>query len=301
MEPPASDLFVAARNGAQASIKENSGFQSEGVSRCLELCMADSCDAMTKLDRTDLFFTKLAPQAFGRDDGALADIEAENEFSLDVPLFPNLVEWVSFDPNNPDIVGGSKTANEQKLEFTQDLHRNEFFSFPFWRDWYQGMTIGKPLDWELQRRVALIPDEDWEQGPEHIAKCIEEIRAQFELEKRIEELEAEKRVWTEQQRTEIGGNNPPEPIDTPETKVIREIIWAPVEELKAETKKDEPDKGRIRAAIEKLWKGIKWIGLKATEAAIAAAVGASFANPAKAQELLTGIVEAAQKWLATLM
>ena len=170
----------------------------------------------------------------------------------------------------------------------------------FWSDWFEGFLSGRPLNWELQRRVALIPDEDWSQGPEHIGKIIEEIRARFELEKRIEELEGEKRVWTGQQRLEIGGNNPPEPIETPETKVIREIIWAPIEELKAETKKDKPDKGRIRAAIEKLWKGIKWIGLKATEAAIAAAVGASFANPAKAQEILTGIVEEAQKWLAAL-
>ncbi len=49
----------------------------------------------------------------------------------------------------------------------------------FWRDWYQGFLNGKPLDWELQRRVALIPDEDWEKGPEHIAEIIEKIRLQF--------------------------------------------------------------------------------------------------------------------------
>ena len=51
--------------------------------------------------------------------------------------------------------------------------------FAFWRDWYQGFLDGKPLDWELQRRVALIPDADWEQGPEHIAELIEVIRADF--------------------------------------------------------------------------------------------------------------------------
>ncbi|UWQ04229.1 hypothetical protein [Aliiroseovarius crassostreae] len=56
-------------------------------------------------------------------------------------------------------------------------------AFKFWRDWYQGFLDGKPLDWELQRRVALIPDQDWEKGPEHIARKIEEIRKEFEAEK----------------------------------------------------------------------------------------------------------------------
>lgn len=53
----------------------------------------------------------------------------------------------------------------------------------FWREWYQGFLDGNPLDWELQRRVALIPDEDWEKGPEHIAKKIEEIKAAWLAEK----------------------------------------------------------------------------------------------------------------------
>lgn len=52
-------------------------------------------------------------------------------------------------------------------------------NWEFWRNWYQGFLDGKPLDWELQRRVALIPDEDWEKGPEHIAALIEEIQAEF--------------------------------------------------------------------------------------------------------------------------
>jgi len=53
----------------------------------------------------------------------------------------------------------------------------------FWRDWYQGFLDGKPLDWELQRRVALIPDADWDEGPAHIAAKIEEIKADFLAEK----------------------------------------------------------------------------------------------------------------------
>jgi len=53
----------------------------------------------------------------------------------------------------------------------------------FWREWYQGMLDGQPMDWELQKRVALIPDADWEKGPEHIARKIEEIESTFLAEK----------------------------------------------------------------------------------------------------------------------
>jgi len=49
----------------------------------------------------------------------------------------------------------------------------------FWRDWYQGFLDGKPLDWDLQREVALIPDKDWDKGPEHIAQKIEDIKAEI--------------------------------------------------------------------------------------------------------------------------
>ena len=45
----------------------------------------------------------------------------------------------------------------------------------FWRRWYDGMLAGEPLDWELQRRVALIPDEVWRDGPEAVAAAIRKI------------------------------------------------------------------------------------------------------------------------------
>lgn len=53
----------------------------------------------------------------------------------------------------------------------------------FWRDWYQGFLDGKPLDWELQRRVALIDDAIWEAGPEAVANEIERIQAEMLVEK----------------------------------------------------------------------------------------------------------------------
>ncbi|AUR04379.1 hypothetical protein PhaeoP72_02421 [Phaeobacter inhibens] len=52
----------------------------------------------------------------------------------------------------------------------------------FWRQWYQGVLAGKPLDWELQKRIALIDDEVWN-TPEAVADEIERIEAEFLAEK----------------------------------------------------------------------------------------------------------------------
>lgn len=49
----------------------------------------------------------------------------------------------------------------------------------FWNDWYQGFVEGEPLDWDLQCRVASIPNEDWKKGPAHVANLIERIKAEF--------------------------------------------------------------------------------------------------------------------------
>lgn len=181
-------------------------------------------------------------------------------------------------------------------------HLSENQNWAFWRDWYQGFLDGKPLDWELQRRVALIPDQDWKQGPEHIARKIEEIQARFDLETRIKELEAEKQVWQERARLGIGGNNPPETIE--DARIVQEIIWAPVEELKAETQSDAPDKSRIISAISKLKALIACTGIWAFAKADAALEQAlndylpKFLE--KHGDKLGDLLKAAQDWLGTL-
>lgn len=56
-------------------------------------------------------------------------------------------------------------------------------TWSFWLKWYQAFLDGKPLDWEFQRRLAKLPDEDWRKGPSHIAQKIEDIREEHEAEK----------------------------------------------------------------------------------------------------------------------
>mgnify|MGYP001795576742 CR=1 FL=1 len=52
-------------------------------------------------------------------------------------------------------------------------------TWDFWARWYAGMLAGTPLPWDLQEAVALIADEDWDAGPERVAKRIREIEDDF--------------------------------------------------------------------------------------------------------------------------
>jgi hypothetical protein len=49
----------------------------------------------------------------------------------------------------------------------------------FWRNWYRGFLDGAPLDWELQKRVALIPNDVWDQGGGAVAEAIREIETNY--------------------------------------------------------------------------------------------------------------------------
>ena len=51
----------------------------------------------------------------------------------------------------------------------------------FWKEWYQGMLSGTPMNWDLQLKVAIeIGDEVWDKGAEAVANEIKRIREDFE-------------------------------------------------------------------------------------------------------------------------
>jgi hypothetical protein len=63
-------------------------------------------------------------------------------------------------------------------EFSRDLEARGGM-WAFWRDWLAGFRDGRPMDWKLQEEIALIPDEDWQAGPERVAEKIAEIRGRY--------------------------------------------------------------------------------------------------------------------------
>lgn len=61
-----------------------------------------------------------------------------------------------------------------------------FFNWPdhwskFWLRWYQSALDGTPLNPDLLRDIALIPDEDWKKGEGHIAGLIAEIELRYAI------------------------------------------------------------------------------------------------------------------------
>lgn len=122
----------------------------------------------------------------------------------------------------------------------------------FWARWYEGFLTGKPLDWGLQEKIALIDPDKWEKGPERIAELIAEIEARHELLSKISALEGQVATFRQLQRG-IGDNNPPEPIDhitqLPESF---EVIWEPLQDIKAEAQKTWPNKDKIGRSVQVL-------------------------------------------------
>lgn len=67
----------------------------------------------------------------------------------------------------------------------KDVHENlsdrsDAADWRFWIDWYEDALAGRlyrPENEALLTRIALIPDEDWKKGAGHVARLIEELRA----------------------------------------------------------------------------------------------------------------------------
>lgn len=87
--------------------------------------------------------------------------------------------------------------------------------FSFWLLWLDGVLTGRQIDWALQEKVALIPDNVWRRGAEAVAAEIARIREQLRLRREVALLKAQ----LEASRAEIAAlsnrlhNNPPQLVD----------------------------------------------------------------------------------------
>lgn len=239
---------------------------------------------------------------FYRDDVELLRHQNETITLFDSELFPTHLET----KKSGDVF---EVIGDESESFLSAL-RSELAGI-FWLEWYQGFLDGKPIDWELQRRVALIPDPIWEAGPEAAGKEIERIRAAYEVEKRARELEESARKIFSTVRG-IGHNNPPAPIDKlSDTSDGITIIWDAARELREQAQSPQPEKHRVHKAVDALVRVAKacgiWTaqkidtGLNAAAAAIGATLGTTFvvwmtSNSARVMEL----IDAAKAWLGLL-
>ena len=156
----------------------------------------------------------------------------------------------------------------------------ESSAWGFWNEWLGRFFRGEPLDWELQRLVALIPDSDWDLGEMHVARLIAEIQARHDLARGIEEVEKEiGRASVD--RLGIGGNYPPEAIDDAPVAQEFVVIWDATQQLKSEAKAEEPDGSRVRSAIDVLAAALKeGLGYCASKADLMVDTAIKWAIPA---------------------
>jgi hypothetical protein len=145
--------------------------------------------------------------------------------------------WAS--PNKPDWLEMSHIPNPNALD--------DDSAWAFWRRWYHGFLIGRPLEWELQRQVALIDNAIWEAGPEAVAAEIEKAEAKFRLEQEIKRLKMQLAETSIAPTIDRKHNNPP-PLDddgTARSEVITPI-WTDLEALETEIAEEEPDPAKIK-------------------------------------------------------
>ena len=61
----------------------------------------------------------------------------------------------------------------------------------FWQRWWDAATAGRPLDWQLQHDIALIPNDIWQSGPGPVAEAIAQIEAAHQQAQREPTLDAQ--------------------------------------------------------------------------------------------------------------
>lgn len=197
---------------------------------------------------------------------------------------------------------GLASAHDDLIAFWDSDGR----TWGFWAGWYERMLRGDPLRWDLQEKIALIPEDIWQAGPEAVAEEIARIEAEFELRESIADFEAD-HALVEKGRLGIGGNNPPEEIDDPDTREQVNLLWESIAGLKAEVEAEKPDADRVATLINSLGAALKaifaWCARKgdlmvdtAIKWVIPAGGGYLILNPAKAEAVL----KAAQAWLPFL-
>lgn len=260
-----------------------------GADRALATLSAEAAARVADLS-TDFALTNAIPT----DVAYLSRAPADTLALFTTPLWPES----STDSAVPELLAFKDTAPNTP--------------WAFWAEWYDGMLRGEPMDWELQRRVALMPDNIWDAGVEAVADEIARIRARFDVEQALDALDDPKARQSRSaalvDRRGIGDNNPPEEIgfhaDMPEQI---ELIWAAVDELKQQTKEETPSKTRIKAARDALQVGLgvvlSWVGQKAdlaVDTVIKWGVPATMTYLIANQPKIQALIDAATRWVASL-
>ncbi|MEO1556520.1 MAG: hypothetical protein AAFS01_08820 [Pseudomonadota bacterium] len=279
MERPARQAFAAANGAARAGsfffdrVDPDKGV-ANAATDALRACANVWPEAETVIVRDVAAIDVL--------DGAVALFQQ--------PLFPD---------NWEDLTAPERKTLDRYLAAEPE-------KWAFWHAWYNGYVNGQPLEWDLQREVALLPEHVWLESPVSVARHIERIKARMATVVAVRDAEDELRSAA-RTRHGIGGNFPPEPIDLPSPSVTDALLAAraPLREISAQVEMFEPELTVIQSALAQLKEflnmGFRWVAGKADLAVDTTikwgipAVGGGYLalNPDK----IEAVILAAEKWL----
>ena len=156
--------------------------------------------------------------------------------------------------------------------------------YAFWLRWYEAVLRGETLNPELERDIALIPDEDWEKGADHIAAKIALVEERYDLKAQVVALKQQltlqqSSIATAQHRSH---NQPPELIDAGVTLQRQiTIIFDTLDEAEEELAKTNPSPSRLKRIGQRLIdlaaSVVKYCGKIADKGLVAAVVAGSTA------------------------
>jgi hypothetical protein len=116
----------------------------------------------------------------------------------------------------------------------------------FWTRWWDGVLAGKPLNWDLQHDIALIPDEVWKAGPGPVAEAIAVIEAAHLLDEFIAANPYAMRVSMEVLRQKLVG----EPIDSPDLDAILDAVRTALDDFVSRCQRDTNPNGFGMAVLK---------------------------------------------------
>ena len=105
--------------------------------------------------------------------GMFDTIRADCDFALTSDPVALLTSplWPETTPEPQDL-----TDNWQSLK---GLLENDSADWSFWITFAEAMRAGRKQNWKLLEEIALLPDEDWKQGPGHINPLIAGVAAKY--------------------------------------------------------------------------------------------------------------------------
>lgn len=140
-----------------------------------------------------------------------------------------------------------------KWEKSKLILSHDKINWSFWIKWYEAALNGEPLNWKMLERIALIPSEDWEQGPKHVNALIAEIEAEFAS-------YLAPKIYTKSIQQAVAQNRDGL---APQIEALSEILAVEIERLRGKNPVDEIEQeevNRLKSVFEKLHSSIARLG-----------------------------------------